>query len=209
MNKGKTRLFRALPALRQRESCSLVLKSGRSKLPRNGGIKSMAADQTERRLTNRVLRVWKALASDGFPSRAQIDPTAFGADWSQCLMIDIAPELRRSRFSYVGSGLRDASWPTFDRQCLAECLDGSLLELVTRHVPRLLQANKPVTTGGQAVHEESNILYRTILLPLSESGHQVDGVLAAVGYREIAATPDIAVDVRPDLTVFEGSETRQ
>ena len=169
----------------------------------------MAADQAERRLTNRVLRVWKALATDGFPSRAQIDPTAFGADWGQCLMIDIAPELRRSRFSYVGSALRDASWPTFDRQCLAECLDGSLLELVTRHVPRLLQANKPVTAGGPAVHEETNILYRTILLPLSENGQHVDGVLAAVGYREIAATADISIEPRPDLSVFEGSTTRQ
>jgi len=124
-------------------------------------------------------------------------------------MIDIAPELRRSRFSHVGTALRDPSWPTFDRQCLAECLDGSLLELVTRHVPRLLQANKPVTAGGQAVHEEANILYRTILLPLSESGHQVDGVLAAVGYREIAATADMAVDLRPDLSVFESPATRQ
>ena len=124
-------------------------------------------------------------------------------------MIDIAPELRRSRFSHVGSALRDASWPTFDRQCLSECLEGTLLELVTRHVPRLLQANKPVSTGGAAVHEESNILYRTILLPLSESGHQIDGVLAAVGYREVAATADISVDIRPDLSIFEGPATRQ
>jgi len=124
-------------------------------------------------------------------------------------MIDIAPELRRSRFSHVGSALRDASWPTFDRQCLAECLDGSLLELVTRHVPRLLQANKPVTAGGQAVHEEINILYRTVLLPLSEGGHHIDGVLAAVGYREIAATADISVDLRLDISVFDDQVTRQ
>ncbi len=169
----------------------------------------MAAEEAERRLTNRVLRVWKALATEGFPSRAQIDPTAFGADWAQCLMIDIAPELRRSRFSHVGSALRDPSWPTFDRQCLSECLEGTLLELVTRHVPRLLQANKPVNAGGAAVHEEANILYRTILLPLSESGAQIDGVLAAVGYREIAATADLPVEIRPDLSVFEGPATRQ
>jgi hypothetical protein len=169
----------------------------------------MTEDQAERRLTNRVLRVWKTLAIEGFPSRAQIDPTAFGADWGQCLMIDIAAELRRSRFSHVGIALRDASWPTFDRQSVAECLEGSLLELVTRHVPRLLQANKPVNAGGPAVHEETNILYRTILLPLSESGHHIDGVLAAVGYREIAATADLSVDIRPDLTVFEGPATRQ
>src|SRR4051812_48142015 len=176
----------------------------------NAECSIMAADETERRLTNRVLRIWKKLSAEGFPSRAQIDPAEFAGDWDKCLMIDIAPEVRRSRLSYVGSSLRDASWPTFERQCISECLDGSLVELVTRHIPRLLQANKPVSAGGPAVHEEANILYRTILLPLSENGQQIDGLVAAVGYREITTGADISVtDPRPDLSIFEGPATRQ
>lgn len=170
----------------------------------------MPIEETERRLTNRVLRVWKTLASERFPSRAQIDPTQFGADWAQCLMIDIAPDLSRSRLSHVGAALRDSSWPTFERQCVSESLEGSLVELVTRHIPSLLQSKKPFSCGGAAVHEESNILYRAILLPLSESGHEVDGILAAVGYREISAGADLSVaEPRPDLSIFEAPAMRQ
>src|SRR3954465_13151288 len=100
----------------------------------------MAIEEMERRLTNRVLGIWQALASERFPSRAQIDPTQFGGDWAQCVMIDIAPELPRSRISHLGAALRDSSWPTFERQCVSESLEGSLVELVTRHIPRLLQS---------------------------------------------------------------------
>ncbi len=151
----------------------------------------MATEQTERRLTSRVLKVWKKIAAKGFPKRSQIDPVDFGADWPQCLMIDIDAEPGRSRFSYVGNALRDSTWPTFDRQRISECLEGSLLALVTRHVQRVVETSKPVSFAGSAVHDDNDILYRTILLPLSETGHHVDGVLAAVGYREVSETTEV------------------
>ena len=72
-----------------------------------------------------------------------------------------------------------------DRQCISECLDGSLLELVTRHIPRVAVTRNPISFGGSAVHDEMSILYRTVLLPLSETGERVDGVLGAIAFREV------------------------
>lgn len=146
----------------------------------------MTTGSDERRLTSRVHAVWKKLAGNGLPRRSQIDPAEFGLDWSNCLMIDVDDVPERSRFSYVGIALRDPTWPTFDRQCISECLDGSLLELVTRHIPRVAETRNPVTFGGAAVHDESSILYRTVLLPLSENGERVDGVLCAIAFREVS-----------------------
>ena len=145
----------------------------------------------ERRLTTRVLTIWKKIAGKGFPKRSQVDPRDFGSDWANCVMIDIDKIPGNSRFSHVGNGLRDATWPTFDRQCVSECLEGSLLELVTRHIGRVAEKKKPVSFGGSASHEEGDILYRTILLPLSEAGNKIDGILAAVAYREVSIADEI------------------
>ena len=148
----------------------------------------MAEQSVERRLTARVHRVWKkAAGTQSFPRRSQIDPAVLGADWANCLMIDIDSNPAHSRYSYVGSALRDFSWPIFDRQCISECLEGTLLELVARHVPQVIATANPLSFGGSAIHQDADILYRTVLLPLSESGSTIDGLLAAIGYREIAA----------------------
>lgn len=118
-------------------------------------------------------------------------------------MIDVDADPRRSRFSYVGNALHDPTCPIFDRQPVSECLEGSLLELVTRQIPRLLNSGRPVSIGGSAIHEELNILYRTILLPLSENGQKPDGLLAAVGYREIAVANEIPIAEIGPVIVYE------
>ena len=154
----------------------------------------MTTPTLDRRLIVRVYRVWKKYAADGYPRRAQIDPREFGGDWANCLLIDLdtnAPE--QSRFSHVGDHLRDPSWPTFDRQSVAECLEGSLLELVTARIPELVEQRKAISFGGPAVHDEGDILYRCTMLPLSETGERIDGILAAIGYREVSVGRDISM----------------
>ena len=66
--------------------------------------------QQERRLTTRVLTVWKKIAGKGFPKRSQVDPRAFGSEWGYCLLIDVDPKPERSRFAFVGANLRDPKW---------------------------------------------------------------------------------------------------
>ena len=145
----------------------------------------------DRRLTVRVQTVWKKVTGAGFPRRAQIDPRDFGTDWSHCLMIDLDPVTSRSRFAHVGSALRDPTWPTFDRQSVSECLEGSLLELIARHIPRVVAKKKAINFAGSAQHDENEILYRTILLPLSETADRVDGILAAIAYREVSVDEEL------------------
>jgi hypothetical protein len=164
----------------------------------------MANLTPERRLTMRVHRIWlKAAAGHSYPRRSQIDPIQIGADWANCLMIDLDRVPSLSRFSYVGSALRDARWPTFERQCVGECLDDTLLELVTKRIAELLENNQPLTFAGAAFHQDANILYRTILLPLSEDGVTIDGLLAAIGYREVTA--DEALSAVPASLAKSGS----
>ena len=165
----------------------------------------MTTPSTERRLTTRVHTIWKKIAGGGYPRRSQIDPRDFGNDWSNCMMIDLDQVTARSRFAYLGYALRDPTWPTFDRQPISECLEGTLLELVTRHIPRVAVKKSPISFGGSATHDEGEILYRTVLLPLSENGERIDGILAAIAYRELNVSEEVPLSDRAETD--RGGET--
>ncbi|HKW53327.1 MAG TPA: PAS domain-containing protein [Stellaceae bacterium] len=153
---------------------------------------SFAPQQQEHRLVMRVLARWRALADGrGLPRRSQIDPRAFGEDWRHCLLIDLDPRPERSRLAFVGEGLRDPSWPTFERQSIADCQKDSLLHLATAYIARVAAKGVPISSGGVGIHEGVPIVYRSILLPLSEGGGKIDGLLGAANYREIPVAEEI------------------
>jgi hypothetical protein len=146
----------------------------------------------EQRLTMRILDVWRSLCRGSTPPRrSQIDPLLFGADWSNCLLIDLDPKLERSRISYVGNNLRDLSWPPLDRQTLSECEDGTLLHAALTFAGRVLGTGLPISSGGIVPHEGEPIVYRSILLPLAEANGRIDGLLGAASFRVVSATEEI------------------
>lgn len=100
-------------------------------------------------------------------------------------MIDVDPEPRRSRLAFVGERLRDPTWPVFDRQCIAECAEHTLLHSAAVHIDGVI-AEREILGEGVSMHVGTPVLYRSILLPLSEDGRRIDGVLGAVNCREIA-----------------------
>jgi hypothetical protein len=149
-------------------------------------------ETVDRRLTMRVLARWRSLGrGHAFPRRSQIDPQFFGPDWSSCVLIDVDPLTDNSRLAFVGDALRDPAWPPFERQRIAECLNDTLLQLATSKIPMVIARSAPIGFGGPATHNEVPILYRCILLPLSEGGNAIDGILGAVNYREVSAQQEL------------------
>jgi hypothetical protein len=140
----------------------------------------------ERRLTARVKKEWRGFGRASYPRRCDIDRAKFGNDWDFCFLVDLSDSTMDSRFSYVGTALTEFGSPISDRQRIGESPEGTLLELAAKEIGKVKELKQPVVTSGRAVHEEAEILYRAILLPLSENGRVIDGVLGAIGYREVA-----------------------
>lgn len=116
-------------------------------------------EQREQRLVIRVLTKWQSLCQgSSLPRRSQIDPILFGADWSNCLLIDVDPRLERSRLAYVGDKLRDPSWPPLDRQTISDCEDGTVLYSATSYLSRVLVKRVPISTGGVGLHDGEPIV---------------------------------------------------
>lgn len=143
------------------------------------------------RLTIRVLEAWKNLADGAPPRRSQIDSKRFEPDWSNCFMVDLDPELSHSRFSHVGTSLQNLFSVATERRQLSECRGGTLSMLMTPHMQQVVEKKMPTNSSGSVRLENQVILYRTVLLPLSETGDQIDGMLVAFNYREIAVQNEL------------------
>ena len=116
--------------------------------------------QRERRLVDRVLRLWRELAhGGGFPRRDQIEPSMLGEDWANCLVIAVQSPVQLSHFLAVGDNLSGVRLPN-------DNLAGVLLS----HLPEVLSERRCLMIEGRARLREVGILYRSALYPLSEDG---------------------------------------
>jgi len=145
----------------------------------------MTESSDERRAIIRIHTVWSRLAENRIPSRSQIDPTDFGADWSSCVFIKLDASGAEPRASFSDRG--------FDQKRIARPLAETLLGLAQRHIARVLGTGKPVGYGGTATHQDKDILYRIVLLPLSDDGAKIDALLAGMTYRDIPEATELRV----------------
>jgi hypothetical protein len=128
----------------------------------------------ERRLVWRVLSHWKGMANGGrFPSRDDIDPWTRGEDAANCVLIAVESPIELSHFVMVGVNLAIAL-------CPIDTLAGVLLS----RVPRVVSARRGLMIEGEATLRGVGILYRSVLLPLSD-GVAIDHVLGAANYRSL------------------------
>ena len=138
----------------------------------------------ERRAILRIHAVWQRLATHRLPSRSALDPKEFGDDWCSCLIVPIVRDNGKPRgFSEKGFD------PNISRQRLA-C---TLLSLAQHHISRVLATGQAVGYGGTESHDGIDVLYRIVLLPLSEDGARIDALLVGVTYREVPPASELRV----------------
>ena len=161
----------------------------------------------ERRLTDRMLAKWSAIA-DGIrmPRAAEIKPEAFGDDWKHCALIELDPVLWRSRLACVGETLRNRDRTQGTPQVLNDYNEGSLIRLTAARIPSVIVKRCPIVFGGAAPHGAKTMLYRAILLPVSADNDRVDHVLGAINFRDISAAADDAPVETSVLAAATGSD---
>ena len=134
----------------------------------------------ERRAILRIHAVWQRLATHGLPKRAALDPKEFGGDWSSCLIVPIVSDNGKPPgFSEKG----------FDPNSRRQQLACTLLSQAQHHISRVLATGQAVGYGGTASHDGTDILYRIVLLPLSEDGARIDALL--VGIMTVTSPPRV------------------
>ena len=129
----------------------------------------------ERRLVDRVLRLWKELAVGGrFPRRDQIEPSMLGEDWANFLMIAVQSPVQLSQFVAVGNNLSGA-----------RCPNNTLAGVLLSYLPQVLSERRCLMIEGRATLRGVGVLYRSALYPLSQGGVAIEHVLSAANHRAL------------------------
>ncbi len=160
---------------------------------------------SENRMVLQLFTYWKRISKERlFPSLIDIEPNSIAEIWPYCFILDVSSEIECSVFHYIGKSLER------DRQ-----IDLALSELglsenegIARTPPtRLGQAAKnfrqallkkaPVTSGGVFEHPNGKtVLFRSILLPLSDNDRKFNYILGAVSSREISSNTRSSFEIQ-------------
>jgi hypothetical protein len=160
----------------------------------------------ERRLVGRVLRHWAEIAmARGLPRLRDVDPWMLGEDWANCLLVAVQSPLERSHFVMVGHNLLPLSSPSLDGAAIPLCPRDTLAGIVVANLPRVTLARRCLIVEGSAAHPGAGVLYRCLLLPLSDNGADIDHVLGAANHRRLR--PDETADPVVSFTWTDGATT--
>lgn len=139
----------------------------------------------ERRLVLRLMAYWDDLRGDReFPRPDEVDPEAIGDDWPNCYLLKLADPVADSRFRHVGAALA-AQADMGEGMSLGACPRNTLLYNALGYLSRTLEKGVPMSMGGKCEVGGGALLYRSIILPLSNDGQRIDHVLGGANGRPV------------------------
>lgn len=146
---------------------------------------SSPADPRERRLVLRLLSYWRDLCGErDWPSAADVVPPTL--EDMQDFAFVIYLNGGRPTFSHFGAWHSEFYGVDMTGRAIDELTRDTLAERSIRYLPEVLKRKIPVTYGGDVTEPGGRkLLYRSILLPLSDDGAEVTGVLGGANCKII------------------------
>lgn len=141
----------------------------------------------ERRFVLRLLAHWRNLCGDRrYPSFADLDPAEIPDMWRNCFMLEIAGNDAVPIFRAMGEDLSARSGgPLIDRP-MVDAQEDTLIGVAISYISEVLEKSVPVSRGGEFIRPDGiKVLYRSILLPMSDDGETISGILGAANCRDI------------------------
>ena len=141
----------------------------------------------ERRLVLRLLAHWRTLCDDrDYPSFFDLDPAAIPEMWKNCFVLEIFEDGSEPRFRAAGETLAaEVDFSLID-QPLSVVPEKTLPGVATSFLDEVLNKGVPISRGDEFFKDDgTKVLYRSILLPMSDDGETINGILGAVNCREV------------------------
>lgn len=140
----------------------------------------------ERRLVLRLLAHWRTLCDDrDYPSFFDLDPSAIPEMWENCFVLEIFKDEDEPRYRAMGAGLAAHVDFSLIGEPISKAPDKSLLGVAISFLDEVLRKGVPISRGDDFFKGDgTKVLFRSILLPMSDDGDTVNGILGAVNYRE-------------------------
>lgn len=151
---------------------------------------SEPSNPKERRLVLRLLGHWRELCGEqDLPERGAVDGAAIPDMWDYCFVIDVAGGT--PRFAHFGDWHKAFYGADMTGKPLSALAPETLAERTTRYLPEVLRRRVPITYGGTLEEPPGRkVLYRSILLPLSDGAERIVGVLGGANCRVVQEDQD-------------------
>jgi hypothetical protein len=139
----------------------------------------------DRRLVSRLLhRVTGGEARRALPRLNDVDPWLIGQDWANCALISVRQPHAQSVFTVVGDNLLPTGL-ALDHEPISKCPARTLLGVILPYFGQAVDVRACLMIEGAADHFDRPILYRGLLLPLSEDNVKIDAVLIAANFGDV------------------------
>jgi hypothetical protein len=141
----------------------------------------------ERRLVLRLLSYWRDLCGDRlYPSFAAVDPAAIADMWKWAFVIEVVGHETDPVLRHVGDALAEFVHQPLVGLKLSAIPRDTLVSHAVSYVQAVIAKGVPISRGGEYVRDGSiRVLYRSILLPMSDDGSTISGLLGAANCREV------------------------
>lgn len=141
----------------------------------------------ERRLVLRLLAYWRSLCDERrFPSFADVRPAEIPSIWPFSFALEVLDGEDDVVFRAIGEELAAYTSVSLPGRHVSEAPTGTLPAVAISYVDEVLAKGVPISRGGE-FHKANGtrVLYRSILLPMSDDGETISGILGAANCREV------------------------
>ncbi len=137
----------------------------------------------EQRLTFRLLSYWNRIRADrDFPSLADVNINEITEMWHFTFTIALRED-GQHEFHYFGPELINIIGEDFTGENVEEAMDGELLGNLIGFFPKVIEQRSPVSESSHFYSEGREIRYRSLIVPLSSDGKNIDFLVGTTNYK--------------------------
>lgn len=139
----------------------------------------------ERRMVFHLLSYWRELSGgSGIPSLDDLQPEKIPDLWPNCCLVDLAGHAGDPVFKYIGENLAASISDDLVGRAVTVAPPDTLVGRAVANVPEVLRRGVPVARGGDFVQGDGRrVIFRSVMLPLSEDGQTLRFLLGAANCR--------------------------
>jgi hypothetical protein len=138
---------------------------------------------TEQRLTFRLLSYWNRIrGTREFPSLADVNIAEISEIYHLTFTIALSPDGDHS-FHYFGPELAGIVGEDVTGHLLEEAFNGTMLGNLVGFYDKVVAQRAPVSESSQFFMEGKEIRYRSLIVPLSSNGTDIDYLFGTTNYK--------------------------
>jgi hypothetical protein len=142
----------------------------------------------ERRMVLQMLAHWRELRGDRtYPSFQDIDPLTIPEIWCNVFVLDLVGYAKDPLFRLAGDTFTATTGASLRNIRISEVPPNTLAEQSVSYYREVIERGVPISRGGEFTKSDgTRVLYRGVILPMSDDGSKISGLLGAANSREAA-----------------------